>query len=102
MRAGSRGARASPCESPGIARSLIRRRRARCRRPHRERARGEEKRVAEERHDAKRRDEYQRAIDRALILISSFRVVTFLGDALFFAAGTLAMRTAAARAPASD
>jgi glycosyltransferase 2 family protein len=33
--------------------------------------------------------------DHALVVISLFRVVTFLGDTLFFAAGALAMRTAA-------
>ena len=33
--------------------------------------------------------------DHALVVISLFRVVTFLGDTLFFAAGTLAMRSAA-------
>jgi glycosyltransferase 2 family protein len=39
--------------------------------------------------------------ERALVVISLFRVVTFLGDTLFFAAGALAMR-ASARAAATD
>jgi uncharacterized membrane protein YbhN (UPF0104 family) len=38
--------------------------------------------------------------DRALVVISLFRVVTFLGDTLFFAAGALAMRRAARSARA--